>query len=468
MKASVYKIVLTISFLTFMFSCKTENNNEKETVETAIEDSLVSVLEKSLKDEIVDVWYPKTIDSINGGFLPDFDAKWEKKGRQNKMIVTQARHIWTASTLATFYKDDTYQEIAKHGYEFLRDYMWDDNNGGFYTVKGIKRDSLQVLSNSKSAYGNSFAIYGLATYYKISKDTTALNLAKKTFYWLDKHSRDTIHKGYFDVMKQDGCWLLDTKTNDSNYGDFVRKDWKDQNSSIHLLECFTSLYEVWPNEILKQRLEELMLLVRDTITNDKGSLTLHLQRDWTPVSFKDSTDTFRKTNFWLDHVSFGHDVETAFLLLEASHALGIENDTITLQKAKKMVDHSIEKGWDNDKGGFFDGGYYLDDSYNCTIENYAKVWWTQAEGLNSLLLMSKLFPEEKKYYELFEKQWEYINTYMVDHENGGWHNEGTDSKPEVLNEAKAQVWKVNYHNIRAMVNVINMLKDEFELTKKGH
>jgi mannobiose 2-epimerase len=297
----------------------------------------------------------------------------------------------------------------------------------------------------------------------------ALDLAKKTFFWLDEHSYDSLYKGYFDVMKQDGSWLLNTKTNNNNYNSFVRKDWKDQNSSIHLLECFTALYEVWPNDLLKQRLEELLFLIRDTITSDKGSLALHLQRDWTPISFKDSSEAYRKDNFWLDHVSFGHDIETAFLLLEAAHVLGIKNDTITLLKAKKMVDHTIEKGWDNDKGGIFDGGYYFDDSDNCTIVNPAKVWWTQAEGLNSFLLMSKLFPaEEEKYRTLFEKQWNYIDKYMIDHKYGGWYEIGLDSKPDALKEAKAGVWKVNYHNTRALINVIKMLNNEFELTKKDH
>lgn len=192
-----------------------------------------------------------------------------------------------------------------------------------------------MLSTEKSAYGNSFAIYGLATYYKASKDTTALNLAKKTFTWLEEHAHDSIYKGYFDVLKQDGSWMLETEANDKNYSNFNRKNWKDQNSSIHLLESFSALYEVWPDPLVGQRLEELLVLIRDTITTDKGYLTLHLQRDWTPVSLRDSTEAYRKQNFYLDHVSFGHDVETAFLMLEASHILGKKNDSITLVAAKR-------------------------------------------------------------------------------------------------------------------------------------
>ena len=426
--------------------------------------TVLSQMEISL-DSLAKAWYPKTVDSIHGGFWTDFDSQWIKKGPQHKMLVSQARHIWSTTTLAAHYKDAVFEKMAAHGFHFLKNRMWDSIHGGFFTLLGLENDVYKPISNSKSAYGNSFAIYGMATYYKVSKDTSALDLAKKTFYWLEEHAYDPVYKGYFDIMAQDGSWLLNVKENDGVYDSFIRKDWKDQNSSIHLLECFTALYEVWPDPLLKQRLEELLTLVRDTITTEKGTLTLHLQRDWTPISLKDSTDAYRKQNFWLDHVSFGHDVETAFLMLEASHVLGRKIDTVTHFKAKKMVDHALEKGWDPKKGGFYDGGYYKDGPENCTIENTAKVWWTQAEGLNTLLLMSQLHPDEERYYELFLKQWDYINTYMIDHKNGGWYHEGLDSNPEAVHDAKSHIWKVNYHTIRSMVNVIQMLKGDFELTK---
>tara|TARA_R110002167_G_scaffold105107_1_gene270540 strand:+ start:1564 stop:2916 length:1353 start_codon:yes stop_codon:yes gene_type:complete len=423
---------------------------------------LLPTFETALTD-LAQVWYPRAVDSIHGGYWSDFDARWTRKGAQHKMIVSQARHVWTASRLALFYGDKQYQEIAGHGYRFLKDHMWDTINGGFYTQLSVEGDSLKTISTGKSAYGNSFAIYALATYYKTSKDTTALNLAIKTFNWLEAHSHDPVYKGYFDVLQQDGSWMLEVTENNNNYDNFVRKDWKDQNSTIHLLESFTALYEVWPDPLLKERLEELLFLVRDTITTDKGSLSLHLQRDWTPVSLKDSSETYRKQNFWLDHISFGHDVETAFLMLEASHVLGFKNDTVTAAKAKKMVDHGIDMGWDTEKGGFYDGGYYFDPNV-CTIVNDAKVWWTEAEGLNSLLLMAELYPKETRYFDLFQKQWAYIDTFMVDHENGGWYHEGLDTNPDAKNDAKAHIWKTNYHNIRSLVNVIEMLRGDFPLT----
>ncbi|PIB39344.1 AGE family epimerase/isomerase [Maribacter sp. 4G9] len=440
------------------FSCKEHPKEDKDPKK-----ELLTALEASL-DTLSNVWYPKSIDSIYGGFWSDFDYKWDKVGKQNKMLVSQARHVWTASTLARFYNDAKYQQIAKHGYHFLRDHMWDSEYGGFHTLLGLEGDSLKLLSTGKSAYGNSFAIYGLATYYKVSKDTTALNLAKKTFHWLEEHAHDLEYGGYFDVLQMDGSWMLDVTKNDRDYDNYIRKDWKDQNSSIHLLESFTALYEVWPDALVKERLEELLVLIRDTITTEKGYLTLHLQRDWTPVSYKDSTENIRNENFFLDHVSFGHDVETAFLLLEASHVLGKKNDTLTMRKTKTMVDHALDWGWDTSKGGFYEGGYYWDETNTRTIEDNRKVWWTQAECLNTLLLMTKLYPEEPQYSEFFENQWHYINTYLIDHTHNGWFDAGLDTSPEAEKRAKAQIWKVNYHNVRSLMNVIKMMKGEFELT----
>ncbi|MFW5700025.1 MAG: N-acylglucosamine 2-epimerase, partial [Bacteroidota bacterium] len=72
-------------------------------------------------------------------------------------------------------------------------------------------------------------------------------------------------------------------------------------------------------------------------------------------------------------------------------------------------------------------------------------------------------PGEKKYYEAFLKQWEQIDTYVIDKEHGGWFINGLDHSPEAARAPKASIWKVNYHNGRALINCIKMLKDESEV-----
>ena len=415
--------------------------------------TLSEEMERSFKQALINVWYPLALDSIHGGFLSDFNYRWEPEGKQNKMIVTQARHLWTCSRLGAFYPEDTlYKAYASHGFEFLKETMWDPEFGGFYNLVDqqgmVKADGQGRIM--KNAYGNAFAIYGLAAYYKLSGDDEALSLARQTFYWLDQHSYDSIHGGYFQFLQRNGNPLI------SGHGKVPPKD---QNSTIHLLEAFTELYQVWPDDTLKDRLHMLLLLVRDTITTGKGYMSLFFEKNWTPISYRDSTEEVRMANYNLDHVSFGHDVETAFLLMEASEALGIEDHEETLKKGKIMVDHALANGWDAEVGGLFDQGYYFEETGELSIIKDTKVWWAQAETLNTLLMMADLFPgDQAQYFEKFKLLWNYIQTYLIDQEHGGWYWGGLDKEPELKSGAKGTVWKGNYHTARSMMRCIQRLK----------
>src|SRR5664279_5495641 len=93
-KPMTIKLITTfLLFSTLLWSCSVQ---EKKT--DVSDEKIRAELTECLNKGILDVWYPRTIDSIYGGFLSDFDYKWEMKGPQNKMIVTQSRHVWTCST----------------------------------------------------------------------------------------------------------------------------------------------------------------------------------------------------------------------------------------------------------------------------------------------------------------------------------------------------------------------------------
>jgi mannobiose 2-epimerase len=415
---------------------------------------IAAEMEKSIKTELLNKWYPQNIDHEYGGFLTTFTYDFKPTGPQDKMIVTQARHIWSNSRASILYPGVAYYKTgAAHGFKFLRDVMWDKTYGGFYQL--VTRDGKVKGDPSKTAYGNAFGIYALAAYYEASKDAEALALAKKGFLWLEKNSHDPVYKGYFQHLQQDGTpkkRTTDTPAN-SDLG------YKDQNSSIHLLEAFTELYRVWPDKLLRQRLEEMLLLVRDKITNPKGYLILFLQPDWKPVSFRDSSEAFILKNRNINHVSFGHDVETAYLMMEAAEALGKKNDKKTLMAGKKMVDHALQNGWDDSIGGFYDQGYYFRNKKDLTIIKDSKNWWAQAEGLNTLLIMSNYFPNDKmQYFEKFKKLWQYANTYLIDHQYGDWYEEGLDKEPERKTGLKGHIWKATYHQFRALSNCIKNLR----------
>ena len=439
-------LVIPAVFILSIWSC---NPEKKKYIQ------LADKIEKSLKEEVVDKWYPLALDTVHGGYLSSFTYDFKPTGAQDKMIVTQARHTWSNAKAYLLYNEPQYLDNTRHGFEFLRDVMWDKDDGGFYTL--VSRDGKPNESDTiKTAYGNAFAIYALAAYYQSSKDSAGLNLAKKTFHWLEKGSHDPVKLGYFQHLNKKGN-SIQRPENTSSHSDL---GYKDQNSSIHLLEALTELYQVWPDPLVRERLQEMLFLIRDTIVGPRGNLTLFMLPDWAPVSFQDSSKEFILDHAYLDHVSFGHDVETAFLMLESSEVLGLGHDTTTVRIAKKMVDHALQNGWDDSVGGFYDEGYYFKNEESISIIRDTKNWWAQAEGLNALLLMAYLHPTDPmNYYEKFEKQWKYCNQYLIDHENGDWYAGGLDKQPEMKSALKGNIWKGNYHQFRSLWLVSERLRN---------
>lgn len=438
---------MLILFTGLIYPGAAQSNNRNERLQMA------AVIDKSIQSEMLNKWYPQCVDSAFGGFITTFTYDFKPTGNQDKFIVTQARHTWTASKASELYRDKKYYiACARHGFRFLRDVMWDSTYGGFYNMVSREGKVKTDERAPKEAYGNAFAMYALAAYYKASGDKEALELAKKAFHWLEQHSHDPVHKGYFQHLQRNG----EPVTRPANASSFSDLGYKDQNSSIHLLEAFTALYEVWKDPLLKERLREMLVLIRDTITSSKGYLQLFFQPDWTPVSFRDSSEAVIKTHKYLDHVSFGHDVETAYLILEASHVLGLKLD---LTVPKRMVDHALLNGWDSTLGGFYDEGYYFKNKTGITILKDSKNWWAQAEGLNTLLIMADLFPKDSmRYYERFKQQWNYIDTYIIDHEYGEWFEEGLDKEPQRKTALKGHIWKATYHQFRALSNCMQRLQ----------
>ncbi len=399
-------------------------------------------------------WYPRAIDTVYGGYRANFDFAWQPLSQQHKMVVTQARHLWTTAKAAGLHpQEPLYGQVADHGYRFLRDKLWDKERGGFRWLVDQAGAPLpdDPSDHVMRTYGNAFGIYALAAYHDYRQDGEGLELAQQAFHWLEQHAYDTLYGGYFAATTEAGE-VVDARL--ATQLDLpLRATYKDQNTSIHLLEAFTALYHEWPDSLLRQRLVEMLVLVRDSMVTDLGYLQLYFQPDWTPVSYRDSSQTVREANYALDHVSFGHDIETAFLLREASEALYGTVDDTTQTVAKKLVDHTLKHGFDPQRSGIHDQGYYQLGTDSVTIVNNHKAWWSQAEGLNTLSRYANLYPEDSGYQAAFQQLWQYVQRYVIDSKYGGWYSQGIDTAPAARYDPKGQQWKGNYHNGRTLMHL---------------
>jgi mannobiose 2-epimerase len=122
---------------------------------------IAAEMEKSIKTEMLNKWYPQSVDKEYGGFLSTFTYDFQPTGPQDKMIVTQARHVWSNSKASLLYPNiQHYKSSAAHGFKFLREVMWDKTYGGFYQL--VTRQGNVKGDSDKTAYGNAFGIYALA------------------------------------------------------------------------------------------------------------------------------------------------------------------------------------------------------------------------------------------------------------------------------------------------------------------
>jgi mannobiose 2-epimerase len=146
--------------------------------------------------------------------------------------------------------------------------------------------------------------------------------------------------------------------------------------------------------------------------------------------------------------SYGHNIEGAFLLLEAAEVLGMPADVVTLTVATKLVDHALARGWDAQYGGLFNEGLA-----GGAAEDLQKVWWVQAETLNGVLALEAASSQSgSRYLDLFQKQWAFVRQHVIDSKHGEWRGYSKrDGSSADAQQALASKWKAAYHSGRALM-----------------
>lgn len=405
---------------------------------------MADAIETNLKEQVLAKWFPASLDQKGGGFYQNFREDWSRDPKNDKGLVYQSRLTWVASQAALRYpaQAETYRADALHGLDFLNGPLWDKENGGFFW--SLDESGKPERDGEKHAYGIAFGIYASAACYQVTREARALDLAKRAYGWLESHAHDKQHGGYYEALTRTGKPILavpPSNAPDAPVSDFIgtHYGYKSMNTHIHLLEALTGLYAVWPDAGLRARLQEVFSIVRDRIAVEPGCLNLFFTPDWRPIP---------------DHDSFGHDVETAFLLVEASGALGRPDDPKTWTVARHLVDHALDYGWDRENGGFYDTGTAFGPASNTD-----KIWWTQGEGLNALTLMHARYGHETtRYWDALNLQWQFITRHQLDPKYGGWYSTVSKEGAATPGRVKSDQWTEAYHQGRALIQVSHELR----------
>jgi mannobiose 2-epimerase len=404
---------------------------------------LATEVDTALHQDILNQWFPRSIDREYGGFHSHYSSTWQTLPSDGKFSVFQGRMTWVTSqvVLREPAMKEQYLPYVKQGLDYLQNTMWDKQDGGFFWGLADDGTVLPQFTDGKDLYGVGFCIYGAAAAYQATHDPRALALAQQGFRWTEQHAHDAANGGYFEWLTRDGTPVVPNAPD----GEVVQppipigpENFKSMNTHIHLLEAFTQLYQVWPDPTVRARLEELLAIIRDKIAVEPGAMNLFFTNAWRPIPGNDS---------------YGHDVETAYLMLETDEVLHGKASDKTERMAKMLVDHALAYGWDAKNGGFFQNG----PAFGAPDDTH-KEWWVQCEGLNALLLMHERYGRQNPiYFQRFLEQWAFLQRHTLDAENhGDWNLTTADGTPVVLD--KGSIWKAAYHDSRAFWNVRDRLR----------
>lgn len=383
-------------------------------------DGLRTELHAELVDHILPYWMRYAVDEARGGFVGHVDAHNLPDADAPRGAVLNARILWTFSAAYHRFGTPVYREMADRAAAYVMGPFMDREYGGVYW--SIHPDGTPHEAR-KHVYAQSFAIYGLVEHFRATRNAASLEAAVDLFHLVERHAADPLHGGYDEAFARDWTLLDDLRL--SEVDDAERRS---MNSHLHILEAYTHLYRVYPDALLKERLLHVLDLLAGYVVNPAtGHLWCFLDETWHPRS---------------DVISFGHDIEASWLLLEAADVLG-DPDVRAHTRALilRMAAVTLEEGRDAD------GGLY-EEAWPDGRLSTDKEWWPQAEAIVGFLNAYQE-TQEPRFLEAAVSSWSFVKRFLVDRTGGEWYRRVNREGVPYPEHEKVGEWKCPYHNGRA-------------------
>ena len=388
-------------------------------------------------EAILSFWMAHTVDETNGGFVGQIDFKNQHINDAPKGAVLNARILWSFSAAYNLTGNKIYLNFAQRAFDYCCTYFIDKENRGVYWSVDNKG---QPLDTKKQIYALAFTIYAFSEFYKATKDKTAIAEAIDLYDVIIKQSYDKINGGYIEAFTKDWNAIEDLRLSDKE-----ANEKKTMNTHLHVLEAFTALYQIWHYEPVKKKISEL---IRNFLQHIINPLTHHqhlfFNEKWQPKSTA---------------ISYGHDIETAWLLQEAAEIIGDEDLIKQTKMAAVKMANAVKKGIDADGGLWYE--------YEPAIQHLIKEKhsWPQAEAMVGYFNAYQN-TGDKAYIDNSLASWQFVQQYILDKENGEWFW-GVKENYQIMPEDKVGIWKCPYHNSRACIEIIKRIQYAFPELENG-
>ncbi len=365
-------------------------------------------------------------DEENGGYYGYMDYDLHVNRQYEKGCILNSRILWFFSNAYKLLKKENLKADAAHAYRFLKEYCLDPEYGGVFW--SVTYDG-QVKDDTKHTYNQAFAVYALASYYDAVKDEEALELAKKLLRLIEEKCTDS--SGYYPEAFTRDFRPADNEKLSEN-GVMAEKT---MNTLLHVFEAYTELYRTDREEAVAERLRFMMDTMADKIYNHTlGRQEVFFDKDW---------------NSLIDLYSYGHDIETAWLVDRGTEILGDPEyerkmSPITREITKNIYERAFYKG------------ALMNEAEN-GVQDRTRVWWVQAEGIVGFVNGYQKNLQDVDYLKAAGMLWEYIEVYLIDSREGAEWFWSADENDRPIHKPIVEPWKCPYHNGRMCMEVIRRL-----------
>lgn len=396
-------------------------------------DAWRSQIAAELQANILSFWANKAVDHERGGFFGAIDADGRPVPDAPRSAVLNTRILWAFSA-ATRALGERYRTVADRAYRYVTGQFYDRETGGLYWMLDAEG---RVLAPHKQIYAQAFGVYALSEYHRATGTPESLLLARQLFDCIEMHAADAVRGGYFEARAADWSTLADVRLSEKDLNCP-----KSMNTNLHVMEAYTNLLRVWPDGRLRERLSSLLHIVMSNVFDGrKGHLDLFFDEAWRPVS---------------EQVSYGHDIETSWLLVEAAEVLGGADTMRQARECALVLARNVSRHGVDEDGGVFNEA----DAQHNLIDD-TKHWWAQAEAVVGFYNAFKI-SGRAEYLQASQRSWAFIRDKVVDRVHGEWHAKlsatGTPlGAAEDSDVCLTGPWKCPYHNSRMCFEMLDRL-----------
>ncbi|CAN1572054.1 COG2942 N-acyl-D-glucosamine 2-epimerase [Flavobacteriaceae bacterium] len=376
---------------------------------------------------ILSYWMENTVDTKNWGFIGQIDYNDAKNFEAEKGSVLNARLLWTFSAAYKISNNQEHLNTAERAFEYISAHFYDAEFGGvFWSLNsdGTPKDTKNQI------YALAFVIYGLSEYFSVTQDKKALEMAISLYEKIQKYSYDVSKGGYLEAFTCDWQPIEDLRLSEKD-----ANEKKTMNTHLHIVEGYANLYKVWKDKSLRKIIIELLKTIEKYFINtETGHLRLFFDENWVEKK---------------DVISYGHDIEAAWLLLQCAEISGDAALIASYKKHAIQIAEVTKEGIDSDGGLWYE---YDPETQKLMSEKHS---WPQAELMIGYFNAWQLSGKQE-YLDIVFKNWDFVQKHIIDKQNGEWFW-GINGDYSKMQKDKAGFWKCPYHNSRACIELIHRI-----------